>query len=624
MNLQAIPALFAFIAAVFLGAFVFFRNTKSLVNKLYLVLVIFCGAYAFVEFGYCQSRDFAQAEFWWKIDVFWPFVILSLFYFMLAFSDKTDFLRRKIVHIVLIPPALTFSIIEIATDLMTGPPVEHSWGWRANRQNTVATDLGFLWLLIMWSANIFIAFRNYYTTAVSHRKSQARIAIFVVLSAFLIFPVEIIRYTIAPTFDFPTPFGLALIGALSFIAYAIWKYEMFALTPITAAEHIIATMSDALLLVDPNGRIISANDSAHEMLGYSKNEIKQLPLAAVLGMDEEQALLKIHFGQDDDLETKRNRIKYLEIRFRTKYGKAIPVSLARSALFDNAQSPMGFVLIGRDISEKKKDEEELRQHREHLEELVEQRTRELKQETSEKLQIKDTVHRQRQALDASQEQLRLLGERLTEVKEEESARIARELHDELGQLLTSLKIDASLLERQFDQGTNVTRESTERARTIAKVATKSISTVQRITKELRPSMLDGIGLVPTIEWMVSEFAKRTGIEVTFKGNIQNADINRSLATAVYRIIQESLTNVARHANATKVSISLSEQEAAIHAVIEDNGIGITEHQLAHCESIGLLGMSERARPLGGTVTISGEPGRGTTVTLSVPITKLAR
>ncbi|MDJ0762770.1 MAG: sensor histidine kinase [Myxococcota bacterium] len=231
----------------------------------------------------------------------------------------------------------------------------------------------------------------------------------------------------------------------------------------------------------------------------------------------------------------------------------------------------------------------------------------------------EKVDLQRQALATSQEQLRLLGERLAQVKEEESARIARELHDELGQLLTSLKIDASLLERRLEQDANANPESVERAGTIAEVADRSIGTVQRITKELRPSMLDGIGLVPTIEWMVSEFVKRTPIEVAFDGHIQSPDLDRSLATAVYRIIQESLTNVARHAKATKVSIALSEKQRVICAVIADNGVGITEHQLRHHDSIGILGMTERARPFGGIVTVKGNPGKGTTVALNIPI-----
>ncbi|MDJ0762243.1 MAG: sensor histidine kinase [Myxococcota bacterium] len=235
----------------------------------------------------------------------------------------------------------------------------------------------------------------------------------------------------------------------------------------------------------------------------------------------------------------------------------------------------------------------------------------------------EKVDLQRQALAASQEQLQRLGERLAEVKEEESARIARELHDELGQLLTSIKIDAAILERNLTSDATVGPGTEQRARTIAEVATKSIGTVQRITKELRPSMLDGIGLVPTIEWMVSEFAKRTDVHVAFNGHVKRPDLDRSLATAIYRIIQESLTNVARHAKATKVIIDLEEREGAICATVQDNGIGITEAQKTHHDAIGLLGMAERARPFGGTVAITGVSGGGTTVALRIPVGDLS-
>ena len=231
----------------------------------------------------------------------------------------------------------------------------------------------------------------------------------------------------------------------------------------------------------------------------------------------------------------------------------------------------------------------------------------------------EKVDLQRQALAASQDQLRRLGERLAEVKEEESARISRELHDELGQLLTSIKIDAAILERGLKPGEIASPGSADRARTIAEVAAAAIGTVQRLTKELRPAMLDGIGLVPTIEWLVAEFVKRTEIDVVFQDQIATPDLDPSLATAVYRIIQESLTNVARHARASHVRIDLREATGIIYAEIVDNGVGITEAQIANHESVGLLGMAERVRPFGGTVAVTGQPGKGTTVALSIPI-----
>ncbi|MDJ0764715.1 MAG: response regulator [Myxococcota bacterium] len=181
-----------------------------------------------------------------------------------------------------------------------------------------------------------------------------------------------------------------------FICFAIWKYELFSVNPATAAENIIATMSDSLLLVAPDGKIISANDSAHVALGYSKDEIAALPVESVLESDEGQPSWRdICAGLDEipeieDPEGKGNENKSLEAIFRTKDKKEIPISLAGSALLDDAKRPLGFVLIGRDIREKKQAEEELRQHRDHLEELVEKRTRELKLETFEKMKVEAT------------------------------------------------------------------------------------------------------------------------------------------------------------------------------------------------------------------------------------------
>ncbi len=378
------------------------------------------------------------------------------------------------------------------------------------------------------------------------------------------------------------------------ITYAIWKYEMFALTPMTAAESIVATMSDALFLVNPDGSVQSGNRAARLLLDYDEGMLGRTHVRALFadGVD-----MPVWIANGESSEQDAN-VKYLETWFATRDRSRIPVSLASSVLIDSNDNMLGYLIIARDITERKRMDDELAQHREHLEQLVSQRT---------------------DALAQSQEQLRLLGERVSQAKEEESARISRELHDELGQVLTSIKIDVALHKKRLS-ARGWTDDTGEKSR-IDGIHTRvdgAIRTVQNITKKLRPTMLDEIGLVATIDWMVQDWQERTGVECAFTAQVTTEDLDPDLSTAVYRIVQESLTNVARHAKADKAAVEMTETDDVLTVAVKDNGIGISEAQKADFNAVGLLGMTERARPYNGKVIISGTPGEGTDVRLTIP------
>jgi len=230
---------------------------------------------------------------------------------------------------------------------------------------------------------------------------------------------------------------------------------------------------------------------------------------------------------------------------------------------------------------------------------------------------KDITGRKRmeEMLESSREQLRALAGRLQSAREEERKQIAREIHDDLGSAMTGLKIDlshitAGLLEIEND----AKRESClHEAKEMAKLIDLMIHTVRRIMMELRPSILDDFGLVAAIEWHLQDFQKRTGIQCEFISALEEIDLSEEYSTAIYRIVQESLTNVARHANATRVTVTFGEKSGNVMLEVRDNGIGIRKEQVAGSKSLGLSGMKERALLIGGTVDISGSPGKGTTV-----------
>jgi PAS domain S-box-containing protein len=223
----------------------------------------------------------------------------------------------------------------------------------------------------------------------------------------------------------------------------------------------------------------------------------------------------------------------------------------------------------------------------------------------------------------AEESLRALSARLRSAREEEGTRIAREIHDELGGALTGLKWDLEKIDRTLNSGSNGSRipEVHKRIGTMTMLIETTINTVRRIASELRPGMLDDLGLVAAIEWQMQQFEARTGIHCHWTTNASEIEVELSQekATAVFRILQEILTNVLRHARANNLYIKLSDTKEYFEMEVRDDGQGITESQRINSRSLGLLGMKERALLVGGEVNISGEEGVGTTVVVRVPL-----
>jgi signal transduction histidine kinase len=222
-----------------------------------------------------------------------------------------------------------------------------------------------------------------------------------------------------------------------------------------------------------------------------------------------------------------------------------------------------------------------------------------------------------QRLRSSEENLRALAAHLQSVREEERIHIAREIHDELGQALTGLKLDIGSLNKEGvgEQAKAIA----ERTHGLSLAIDRIINSVRRIASGLRPEVLDEIGLSAAIEWQAREFQRRTGVRcsVDIKPGFTDPDPARS--TALFRIFQELLTNVARHANATRVKAFLHDGEA-LSLIVEDNGRGIKDVEHESPTSLGLLGLRERVVAFGGAIELRGEEGKGTRVSVSIPMT----
>ncbi len=330
--------------------------------------------------------------------------------------------------------------------------------------------------------------------------------------------------------------------------------------------------------IGTDGRLLWVNHAVERITGYSVEEclaMPDFPLPLIDESDREKVARHLKGA------IRGSRGSDLEFRIRRKDGSLAWEVASWQPIYDASGASLGHRSSIRDITKRKQFEEELRK---------------------------------------SQGQLRGLYNRVQTLREEERTLIAREIHDELGQELSMLQIDLTYLEDQLPKGKKTVLD---RIRSMEELVNTIIRSVQRIATELRPSLLDDLGLAAAIEWQGREFQKRTGIECRVVLGREEMLIDRDRSTALFRIFQETLTNVSRHAHATRVEVCLREDPHALVLEVRDDGQGITDSQIASPKSLGLIGMRERVHPWGGTIEMMGIPRQGTTVVVKLPREKEA-
>jgi PAS domain S-box-containing protein len=269
-------------------------------------------------------------------------------------------------------------------------------------------------------------------------------------------------------------------------------------------------------------------------------------------------------------------------RFKGKYlfalsGKTIITDAVFEPILSDTQQLMGGVCIIDDITEEKRAEFELQE---------------------------------------SHSQLQKLTKHIMSVREQERIRIARELHDELGQALTAINMEISYISKHLPE---LHQDLKSRAEAVSELAVGAIQSAKRIISELRPTLLDDLGLAEAIRWQAQEYQSHMGINLEVYFDLEDISLDGALSTAIFRIFQEATTNVIRHSHATRMSVRLKQTDAGIELKVKDNGIGITENRLLKNGSFGIMGMRERAEVFGGTIDISGIPGKGTTLVARLPV-----
>lgn len=330
---------------------------------------------------------------------------------------------------------------------------------------------------------------------------------------------------------------------------------------------LLGHLRDGIIIIDGGSRIVMASAGMERILGYPPDELIGRELTCLMPAQ----LRPRHLAAlGEYLRTGRRHLDWggVELQGLHRDGHEVPLEIS----FEETTEGDGRLFTGviRDISARKRAEREL---------------------------------------ETSRQELQALARRLERVREDERRRMAREIHDELGQALTALKLDVVWLQAHLPAGSETLVRFAERMQGLIDL---TVGQVRRIAAELRPGVLDDLGLAPAVDWYAEEFARRTGITPVITVRGVERDVDGERATALFRILQEALTNVARHAGARTVQIVLDLGPAEGVLEVRDDGRGIRDHEVRGVGSMGLAGMRERAAALGGAVTVErlGERGGG--------------
>ncbi|RDJ99082.1 sensor histidine kinase [Paraburkholderia lacunae] len=354
---------------------------------------------------------------------------------------------------------------------------------------------------------------------------------------------------------------------------------------------IVENSLEGIFLLDRSGRLNEANAAMAQLLGYdTATEL----IEAWTHDPDRRPFSPSQTERLFDILNTHGKIAGLELQLHRLDGKPIWAQLNARGVADGAGAPRSLEGLLTDVTVRKRAQENLRRHRDQLElEVGERKRTELE-------------------LLASREQLRELSAHLEAAREEERKRIAMEIHDELGQLLTALKMDVSLLKMHLADDSVAMRKAAE----MRELVEKTIQIVRHVSSHLRPAALN-FGLASALEWLAEDFSRHAQIPCYFHMEGAEPSFADPRATAIFRIVQESLTNVARHAGASRVDVTLVSTEAGIELSIRDDGRGFDIAAARAGYSYGLQGMAERARLIDASLHIQSEPDCGSVVRLCV-------
>jgi PAS domain S-box-containing protein len=374
MSPYALLSLLGFLVSLYLGTFVFLRNPKLLVNRMFLALSVSLAFWGLAEFCLRDSRTAADAQPWIVLFSLWRISLAVLLHFILVFTEQKRLLKKPLTYAALYMPAILFIVFGIRMALAQGLPSKVSWGWAyaVPRNAIFVSDMA--WVFIMGVTCVILAIRHYVSLQSSPKKKQAKyvtLGICIPVATGLItYVVELVTQKTFPDFATST-----FMVASALIGYGIWKHRLFTLTPATAANKIVSTMSDGVLIVNNDDIVHTVNTALCSMLGQHQHTLVGAALNSILVDDPRSPALsgKTWFSTFST----SGCISDIPCFLKASDGRLVPVSMSASALKDDNGDIAGIVFICRDITERKRAEEALRAANDKLENEVLRRTEEL-------------------------------------------------------------------------------------------------------------------------------------------------------------------------------------------------------------------------------------------------------
>ena len=364
MPIFAILSLTSFAVFLFTGTFVYYRNPKSPLNRTFLAICLSMSLWAFSEFMYRQAEGLQAAHLWVRVrNASWPYSISFMLFFILALTERTNLLKRKTALLAIFVPACLFSLLGLTTNLITTSPVREFWGYTYGiPRNPWAYLAAGIWSVAVTFCVLFLSVQYFLATTDKNKKLQAQ---YISLGFGIPIISGIITEVLLPLRGIRIPELSNISGTFlaTFVGYAIWRYELFSVSPSIAADTIISTMCDSLILVDLEGRIVTANKATLDLLGYREGELLGQSVGSILGREfvESQVLNRI---------IEEGPVVNQEWTYCTKTGETKPVLFSGSPVKDKRGDVIGIIGISRDITERKRAEEAVRESETRFKELA--------------------------------------------------------------------------------------------------------------------------------------------------------------------------------------------------------------------------------------------------------------
>ncbi|MBN2718977.1 MAG: response regulator, partial [Deltaproteobacteria bacterium] len=476
-----------------------------------------------------------------------------------------------------------FILLDIFGKNITGPPIEKAWGWTYSIRENALSTISYIWMIIIPSISALLYLQYYRKVTNQRKKTQSGFMLFAGIITLSSVPAELVLQL--TNSNAPPLSVMAFIIANLWVGYAIWKYELFTLTPSKAAESIIATMGDSLILVGLDGTIITANQATSKMLGYTEKELLNMPVVQFFAPN---ALIPDWIKETESHKADTFRSRDIETEYQTADGKIIPVSLSGSMLHDDEGNLRGFLLIARDITEQKRAAHEIAKHREKLEELVEERTHQLSRTN---VQLQQEINERQKA----ETEKRDLQDQLYQAQKMEAiGRLAGGVAHDFNNLLFVINGYAETLIADMDDHPSFRNDVSQ----ILEAGNRAVNLTRQLLAFSRKQIIDPIllDINERIASSVKMLSRMIGedIQIEFSSSLKSGKVVMDL-TQLDQIIANLLVNARDampkggriHIRTEKISVTSADSEKNpnrkpghyIQLCISDTGCGIESDKL---------------------------------------------